>query len=64
MAGKNDFTATAGVSLEQWKKDIASMTADQARIAESADKAGEAIDKAAKKANTFGSAFKALARLL
>lgn len=43
--GKNDFTATAGVSLEQWQKDISSMSAGMDKVNERADKLASGLNK-------------------
>jgi uncharacterized protein YoxC len=43
MAGKNDFTATAGISLEQWKKDIKTMSSDMGVLVGKVDKLSESI---------------------
>ena len=40
---KNDFTASAGISMEQWKKDIASMSAEMAKISASVKQADASL---------------------
>jgi len=49
--GKNDFTATAGISLEQWQKDIANMDASMLKMearSQSLEKSLEKVGSALK----------------
>ena len=42
---KNDFTAQAGISLEQWEKDIANMSAGMDKVNQRADKLAGGLSK-------------------
>ncbi len=55
--GNNDFTAQAGISLEQWKKDIATMTADMNKLLEESKKASGGISFIGNAIKAVGAAF-------
>ncbi len=46
----NDFTATAGITLKQWKKDVATMVVDELKISQAAERADERKAASAEKA--------------
>ena len=51
---KNDFTAQAGISLEQWKKDIATMTESMGQVAKASEKTSGILSRIANTAIISG----------
>ena len=51
---KNDFTAQAGISLEQWKKDIATMTEGMGQVAKASEKTSGILSRIANTAIISG----------
>jgi hypothetical protein len=51
---KNDFTAQAGISLEQWKKDIATMTESMGQVAKASEKTSGILKRIANTAIISG----------
>jgi hypothetical protein len=51
---KNDFTAQAGISLEQWKKDIATMTESMGQVAKASEKTSGILSRIANTAIVTG----------
>ena len=51
---KNDFTAQAGISLEQWEKDIATMTASLDKVSKSSEKTAGILKRIANTAIVAG----------
>ena len=51
---KNDFTAQAGISLEQWEKDIATMTASLDKVSKSSEKTSGILKRIASTAVVGG----------
>lgn len=47
---KNDFTASAGISMEQWKKDIATMNESLASVAKTSEKTSGVLSRMANSA--------------